>query len=195
MDTMEYLLDNGLKVIAREMHHAPLVAFFVWYRVGGRNEVPGVTGISHWVEHMMFKGTRKYKKGELDRMVSRHGGIWNAFTWIDFTVYFEVLPANYLDLSLDIESDRMINCLFDPVEVDSERTVIISEREGAENSPEFWLDEAVTRRLPGSSIRAGGNRSQERPPVDDPRRPLQPLQEVLLARQRGCRGGRRLFLS
>ncbi|HHW19046.1 MAG TPA: insulinase family protein [Firmicutes bacterium] len=145
MDTHEYLLDNGLKVIAREMHHAPLVAFFVWYRVGGRNEVPGVTGISHWVEHMMFKGTRKYKKGELDRAVSRHGGVWNAFTWIDFTAYFEVLPANYLDLSLDIESDRMINCLFDPAEVDAERTVIISEREGAENSPEFWLDEAVTR--------------------------------------------------
>lgn len=145
MATEEYTLDNGLKLVIREMHHAPVSAFFVWYRVGGRNEVPGITGISHWVEHMMFKGTPRYGKGQLDRMVSKHGGLWNGFTGEDYTAYFEVLPVQHLDLSLDIESDRMVNCIFDPAEVQSERTVIISEREGGENSPEFWLDEAVTR--------------------------------------------------
>ncbi len=143
--TKEYTLDNGLKLLAREMHHAPVSAFFVWYRVGGRNEVPGITGISHWVEHMLFKGTPRYGKGQLDRAVSKHGGLWNGFTAENYTAYYEVLPVQHLDLSLDIESDRMVNCLFDPPEVQSERTVIISEREGAENSPEFWLDEAVTR--------------------------------------------------
>lgn len=145
MSTNEFVFDNGLKLITREMHHAPLAAFFVFYRVGGRNEVPGITGISHWVEHMMFKGTPKFGKGQLDRVVSKHGGVWNGFTTEDFTSYFEVLPAEHLELAIDIESDRMVNCLFDPDEVKSERTVIISEREGAENSPEFWLSEAVTR--------------------------------------------------
>jgi zinc protease len=143
--TKDYTLDNGLKLLVREMHHAPVSAFFVCYRVGARNEVPGITGISHWVEHMMFKGTPRYGKGQLDRMVSKRGGMWNGFTTENFTAYFEVLPVQHLDLSLDIESDRMANCIFDPSEVQSERTVIISEREGAENSPEFWLDEAVTR--------------------------------------------------
>lgn len=145
MTTNQYRLDNGLKLIAREMHHAPLVAFFVFYRVGARNEVPGITGISHWVEHMMFKGTPRFGKGELDRQISRHGGAWNGFTTEDCTAYFEVLPAEHLELALDIEADRMVNCLVDPGEVHSERTVIISEREGAENSPEFWLEEAVNR--------------------------------------------------
>lgn len=145
MATNEYVLDNGLKLIVREMHHAPVSAFFVWYRVGARNEVPGITGISHWTEHMMFKGTPTLGKGQLDRVVSQHGGIWNGFTTEDFTAYFEVLPVQHLDLAMEIESDRMVNCLFDEKEVASERTVIISEREGGENSPEFWLDEAVTR--------------------------------------------------
>lgn len=145
MKTKEYRLDNGLKLITREMHHAPLAAFFVFYRVGARNEVPGITGISHWVEHMMFKGTPRFGKGELDRQISKHGGVWNGFTTEDCTAYFEVLPAEHLELALDIEADRMANCLVDPGEVHSERTVIISEREGAENSPEFWLEEAVNR--------------------------------------------------
>jgi len=145
LETREYVLDNGLRLLVREIHHAPLAALFVWYRVGSRNEVPGITGISHWVEHMMFKGTPKYGKGQLDRLVTRHGGVSNGFTWVDFTAYFEVLPVQHLDLALDIESDRMQNCLFDPNEVKAERTVIISEREGAENNPGFWLDEAVTR--------------------------------------------------
>src|ERR687888_206901 len=137
-------LANGLTVLTRELHHAPVATFWVWYRVGGRNEVPGVTGISHWVEHMLFKGTETFKPGEVFRQVTANGGTLNGFTWIDYTAYFETLPADRIDLALRIESDRMANAVFDPDEVASERTVIISEREGSENEPEHLLDEEVS---------------------------------------------------
>jgi zinc protease len=136
-------LDNGLTVVLREMHHAPVASFWIWYRVGSRNEVSGVTGISHWVEHMLFKGTTKYPQGEFDRVISREGGAFNGMTWIDFTTYFESLPANRIDLALQIEADRMVNALFDSDEANRERTVIISERQGNENSPGFLLGEAL----------------------------------------------------
>lgn len=136
-------LDNGLMVLLNPVRTAPVATFWAWYRVGSRNEVPGITGISHWVEHMMFKGTPTFKKGEIMHLVNRNGGVDNAFTWTDFTAYFETLPSDRIDLALRIESDRMVNSLFDPDEVASERTVIISEREGAENEPRFWLSEEV----------------------------------------------------
>ncbi len=137
------VLDNGLTVLIREMHHAPVASSWLWFRVGSRNEVPGVTGISHWVEHMMFKGTPQVPKGELDRLIARHGGYGNAMTWIDWTAYHETLPATHIDLALELEADRMRNALFDPGEVEAERTVVISERQGAENDPGFRLGEAV----------------------------------------------------
>jgi zinc protease len=92
---------------------------------------------------MMFKGTPRFPNRVLDRAISRVGGQWNAFTSSDFTAYYETLPAGEIDLGLQIESDRMVNSLFDPDEVSSERTVIISERQGAENSPTFLLSEEV----------------------------------------------------
>jgi len=141
--TTRTVLSNGLVVLLREVHTAPVATFWIWYRVGSRNEVPGITGISHWVEHMLFKGTPTLGKGEFSRLVNRHGGSWNGFTWKDFTAYFETLPAEHLRLGIRIESDRIQNSLFDPEEVESERTVIISEREGAENNPEYALDEEV----------------------------------------------------
>lgn len=141
---MAHTLGNGLTVITREVHDAPVATFWVWYRVGARNEVAGITGISHWVEHMMFKGTPSLGKGEIFRSVSKNGGTLNGFTWIDYTTYFESLPSDRLDLAIRIESDRMVNSTFDPEEVASERTVIISEREGSENYPAFHLDEDVT---------------------------------------------------
>ena len=136
-------LANGLMVITREVHDAPVATFWTWYRVGSRNETAGITGISHWVEHMMFKGTPSLGKGEIFRSVSKNGGTLNGFTWIDYTTYFETLPSDRLDLAIRIESDRMVNSVFDPEEVASERTVIISEREGSENYPSFHLDEDV----------------------------------------------------
>jgi zinc protease len=136
-------LDNGLTVFLREDHGAPVTSFWVWYRVGSRNELPGWTGISHWVEHMQFKGTPSLEKGAIFREVSRHGGTLNAMTSMDWTAYFETLPADAIDLSLRIESDRMRNSLFDAAEVESERTVILNERQGAENRPTYHLAEEL----------------------------------------------------
>jgi zinc protease len=136
-------LSNGLLVLLKEIHTAPLISQWVWYRVGSRDEVPGITGISHWVEHMQFKGTPQFPAGSLDRAISREGGFWNALTYLDWTTYFETLPADKADLALRLEADRMVNSLFSPEEVASERTVIISERQGNENEPLFRLGEEV----------------------------------------------------
>ena len=140
---INYTLANGLQVILKPIHTAPVVSNWIWYRVGSRNERPGKTGISHWVEHMMFKGTPTFPKGSIMLEVNRNGGVLNGFTSQDYTTYFETLPADRLDLGLRIESDRMANAIIDPNEVDSERTVIISEREGNENNPEWVLYEEV----------------------------------------------------
>ncbi len=134
---------NGLQVMLKEIHTAPIVSNWVWYRVGSRDEIPGVTGISHWVEHMQFKGTPQFPAGILDKAVSRDGGVWNAFTYMDWTTYFETMPADKVDLGTRLEADRMANSIFDADEVSSERTVIISERQGNENHPLFRLGEAV----------------------------------------------------
>jgi zinc protease len=142
-DIQHAVLSNGLKVVMREMHHAPVASFWIWYRVGSRNEGHGVTGISHWVEHMLFKGTPTFPRGEFDKAIAREGGAFNGMTWIDFTTYFETLPADRIELALRAEADRMANAVFDPEEVDLERTVIISERQGNENNPEFLLSEAI----------------------------------------------------
>ena len=136
-------LANGLQVFLKEIHTAPLISSWMWYRVGSRDEVNGRTGISHWVEHMQFKGTPQFPGNVLDRAISREGGMWNAFTHLDWTTYLETLPADKIDLALRLEADRMVNSRFDEKEVESERTVIISEREGNENEPHFLLGEAV----------------------------------------------------
>jgi len=136
-------LSNGLQVLLQEMHTSPIISQWIWYRVGSRDEVPGLTGASHWVEHMMFKGTPEFPLGVLDRAVSREGGYSNAFTFLDWTSYFETLPADKIDLALRLEADRMYHSLFDANEVSSERTVIISERQGSENEPLFRLSEEV----------------------------------------------------
>ncbi len=136
-------LSNGLLVLLKEIHTSPIISHWVWYRVGSRDEPTGVTGISHWVEHMMFKGTPQFPAGVLDRAISREGGYWNALTHLDWTTYLETMPADKIDLALRSEADRMSNSLFDPEEVASERTVIISERQGGENEPLFRLGEEV----------------------------------------------------
>jgi zinc protease len=136
-------MSNGLRVVLQEMHQTPVASFWIWYRVGSRNELPGLTGISHWVEHMLFKGTPSFPHGQFDKLVAREGGVFNGMTWIDWTTYFETLPSDRFDLALRIESDRMANSLLDDIELAKERTVIISEREGAENLPQWLLGEEV----------------------------------------------------
>ena len=137
------VLKNGLTVHLKEIHTAPIISSWIWYRVGSRDEKPGITGISHWVEHMQFKGTPLFPTFVLDKAISREGGSWNAFTSHDWTTFYETLPAEKIDLGFRLEADRMVNSLFDPAEVTSERTVIISEREGSENEPLFRLGEAI----------------------------------------------------
>jgi zinc protease len=142
-DVYRTVLDNGLTVLLKENHAAPVASCWIFYRVGGRNEVAGLTGISHWTEHMMFKGTPTFPKGEIMRLVNKNGGTLNASTSEDYTSYYETLPADRIELGLRIEADRMANSAFDAGEVEAERTVILSERQGSENSPNFLLYEEV----------------------------------------------------
>ena len=139
----KHVLKNGMVVLLKEVHSAPIISWWVLYRIGSRNERTGTTGVSHWVEHMMFKGTEQFPPGYLDKAIDRVGGSWNAQTFLDYTAYYETLPASEIDLALRLEADRMMNAQFDVEEVESERTVIISERQGAENSPMFWLGEEM----------------------------------------------------
>ncbi len=141
--TLYAQLPNGLTVHLKEIHTAPLISHWLWYRVGSRDEQPGLTGLSHWVEHMQFKGTPLFPPTVLDKAIAREGGTWNAFTYLDWTAYFETLPADKIDLALRLEADRMVNSEFKSEDVESERTVILSEREGSENEPLFRLGEAV----------------------------------------------------
>jgi zinc protease len=138
-------LSNGLTVHLKEIHTAPIISSWMWYRVGSRYELPGLSGLSHWVEHMQFKGTPTYPSGKLDRLISREGGVWNAFTYLDWTTYFETMPKDKIRLAFDLEADRMENSRFEKHEVESERTVILSEREGNENEPLFKLSEAIQK--------------------------------------------------
>jgi len=142
--TREVVLDNGLKVILKPVRAAPVISTWMWYRVGSRNEVEGSTGVSHWVEHMMFKGSPKFPKGSIMRAVDRRGGYVNAMTSYDFTAYYATLPAHAAELALEIEADRMLDAAFDPSEVEAERTVVIAEREGSENEPRYVLGEELT---------------------------------------------------
>jgi len=136
-------LKNGMKVMLKEIHTAPIISSWIWYRVGSRDESTGKTGLSHWTEHMQFKGTKQFPASTLDKAISREGGRWNASTSHDSTRYYETMPADKIDLALRLEADRMMNSTFNVKEVASERTVIISEREGHENEPMFRLTEAV----------------------------------------------------
>ena len=140
----ETVLDNGLKVLVQEVHTAPLASVWCWYRVGSRDEGPGLTGVSHWVEHMNFKGTTNIPRDQVKGIIEQFGGSWNGYTWIDQTTYLETASTEALDRMLFIEAERMDQCLYDPAECESERTVIISELQGGENDPEQLLDMEVT---------------------------------------------------
>jgi len=137
-------LDNGLRVLVRPVGTAPLVTVWCWYHVGSKDEGPGLTGISHFVEHMNFKGTRNVSREELKIWIERAGGSWNGYTWIDQTTYFETLASDELELAVRIEAERMNECAYDGDEFESERTVILSELQGNRNNPEYDLNVDVT---------------------------------------------------
>lgn len=143
----EYRLrSNGLQVLYHEQRAAPIAAFMVTYRVGSRNEGPGLTGATHFLEHMMFKGTGRFHKQlgtSVFHVLQRVGAQVNATTWLDRTNYFAVLPKEHLRLSMEIEADRMRGALLDPSDVESERTVILNELDRGENDPVRNLYHAV----------------------------------------------------
>src|SRR3954463_16250662 len=137
-------LDNGLNVLIQEEHTAPLATVWCWYKVGSKDEMPGLTGVSHWCEHMNFKGTTNIPREKVKGIIEQYGGYWNGYTWIDQTTYTETATRDALDRMLFIESERMANCLYDPADCESERTVIISELQGGEKDPDQLLDQELT---------------------------------------------------
>jgi zinc protease len=140
----EKVLPNGLKVLLLENHKAPVITFQVWYRVGSRNEEWGKTGLSHMLEHMMFKGTKKISGREFSRIIQENGGNENAFTSQDFTAYFENLSAGRVHISLELESDRMENLVLRGEDFHTERMVVMEERRlRTEDNPQAYLLEQV----------------------------------------------------
>ena len=134
-DVRRTVLDNGLVVLTKEVHTSPIVTAMIWYRVGSRNEELGQTGKSHFLEHMLFKGTERFKKGQIDLITLKNGGGNNAFTSHDFTAYYFNFASDRWDVALEIESDRIINCAFDPEEFEAEKKVVIEELKTGLDSP------------------------------------------------------------
>ena len=124
----EYQLDNGLKILVQEDHRAPAIVSQVWYKVGASNEYGGITGISHMLEHMMFKGTQKHPPGEFSRIIAANGGRENAFTGQDYTAYFQMLEKTRLPVSFELEADRMRNLKLIEAEFAKEHQVVLEER-------------------------------------------------------------------
>ncbi len=140
----EEILPNGLKVLVIEDHKAPIATFQIWYRVGSRNDPKGKTGISHLLEHMMFKGTEKIGPKQFSRIIQRNGGIDNAYTTKDYTMYFETLSSDRINLAIELEADRMKNLLLRKDDSLYERSVVMEERRMRyEDDPQRSLYEEV----------------------------------------------------
>ena len=183
-------LDNGLKVLVQEEHTAPLASVWCWYKVGSKDERPGLTGVSHWVEHMNFKGTTNIPRDQVKGIIEQFGGSWNGYTWIDQTTYLETATRDALDRMLFIESERMASCLYHPDDCESERTVIISELQGGENSRtscSIRSDGHRFRRIPTGTRPLAASRSG-----DETREICSAITAVLRAEQRDAGDCRRL---
>src|SRR5689334_9280281 len=141
-DVRTHTLQNGMKIIVQEDHSIPNVAMYFFYRIGSRNERPGTTGLSHFFEHMMFNGAKKYGPKQFDVQMEKSGGNNNAYTTHDLTVYTDWFPSSALELMFDMESDRIRDLAFDPKIVESERGVVYSERRlTVDNNPLGALNE------------------------------------------------------
>src|SRR5207302_2747845 len=128
LNIQERMLKNGMKVLVQEDTSIPNVALYTFFHVGSRNEHEGITGLSHFFEHMMFNGAKKYGPGQFDKVMEANGGSNNAYTTRDTTVYQDWFPRLALPLIFDIEADRIANLSFDPQKIQSERGVVASER-------------------------------------------------------------------
>nr|WP_235866578.1 pitrilysin family protein [Primorskyibacter flagellatus] len=135
-DVTTFALDNGMEVVVIEDHRAPVVVNMVWYKAGSADEPEGASGVAHFLEHLLFKGTDTLDPGEFSRTVARNGGSDNAFTSYDYTAYFQRVAADRLDLMMRMEADRMVNLQLDEEDILTEREVIIEERnQRTENDP------------------------------------------------------------
>jgi len=138
----EFELSNGMKLLVKEDHRAPVVTTQIWYKVGSSYEPNGITGISHVLEHMMFKGTEKYPAGEFSRIIAENGGSENAFTGRDYTAYFQTMEKSRLPISFELEADRMRNLLLSPDEFAKEVNVVMEERRlRTEDKPRSFTSE------------------------------------------------------
>ena len=143
-----FTLKNGMQVVIVENHRVPVVSHMVWYRVGSADEGPGETGIAHFLEHLMFKGTKKRKPGEFSQIVARNGGQENAFTSTDYTAYFQTIAADRLEMVMEMEADRMTNLVITDKEVEPERLVVLEERRSrVDNNPGAILGEHINGAL------------------------------------------------
>lgn len=143
-NVQEYQLENGLKILVKEDHRAPVVVSQIWYKVGSSYEYEGITGISHALEHMMFKGTEKHAPGEFSRIISENGGQENAFTGIDYTAYFQTLESSRLSISMELEADRMQHLIIQEDEFDKEIEVVKEERRWrTEDKPQSFTYEVA----------------------------------------------------
>ena len=181
-------LDNGLRVLLLEDHRSPIVSLQVWYRVGSRNELRGATGIAHFLEHLMFRGTPTHGPGVYARTVERNGGQNNAFTTQDVTSYYVDVAADRLDLILALEADRMSNLALDPKIITSEREVVIEERRTrTETTPRLPRRGGERAGLPGPSLWPADHRVDGRSTRITPEqigafyRTLQPGHAILVA--------------
>ncbi|MGB5530414.1 MAG: pitrilysin family protein, partial [Ignavibacteriaceae bacterium] len=146
-DIKTFKLNNGMRALVLEDNSIPNVAMYFLYKVGSRNEYPGITGISHFFEHMMFNGAKKYGPKEFDRVMEANGGSNNAYTSQNLTVYQDWFPNQTMEVMFDLEADRIANLNFDSTKIESERGVILSERStGLENDPmeELWDEVQAT---------------------------------------------------
>lgn len=148
LDVEELKLDNGMTALIVNRPKLPIFSLYLFYKVGGKNEVPGITGASHFLEHMMFKGAKKYGKNTIDFMIEGSGGSTNAYTTNDQTVYYENLPSKELNVILDIEADRMENLALDKDDFEKERAVVLEERKMRyENAPRGQLYQLMMQTL------------------------------------------------
>ena len=143
-----FTLDNGLQVVVLEDHRAPVVVHMLWYRVGSADEAPGKSGLAHYLEHLMFKGTDELEPGEFSQVVAAQGGTDNAFTSYDYTAYFQRVAADRLGLMMEMEADRMADLqLSDSEDILTERAVVVEERAAAHRQrPRRALRRAAPRR-------------------------------------------------
>ncbi len=140
-----FTLSNGMQVVVISNHRVPVVSHMVWYKAGSADELPGKSGVAHFLEHLMFKGTHKLPSGEFSKTVARVGGSENAFTSLDYTGYYQNVAVEHLETMMRMEADRMKNLVFDPREVETERLVVLEERsQRTDNNPSAVLREHVS---------------------------------------------------